>query len=387
MEKKQLKMVVGLLILVLITAFAIVKKAQAEDSREGVKSNISNIERPLDADDAATNTEVKDVDSNDAVTANDAEETSNVKKPDSKQSGKKIPKKSKDKKDDPKKGETDEKDTASDKSVEDPEKASVSLSVSCVEERKYSLGETVVFEEDIKNTGNVKLILNVSNVEGKHRFALEPGEMICNTSTTTVTEQDIIDGFLVDDVSVAYGTKTEESFAIARTVPVDRTLVIDEQWSDPKNGIDYEPDEEIFVTVTVTNAGNVTQNYAHVHSDGAGCEWVIRVISPGETVTLTTSFVKDPNYGRYINGDEEGTFVYGDEDDPVDDDGFIDEDEPINNDVVGSSDTVDTVDTVNTVDTVDTADTANSVDTNNTVDNNSDSDDSSLLPEDEGIEE
>ena len=185
---------------------------------------------------------------------------------------------------------------------------SVKVIASC-EDKEYGLDDEIVFETNVTNTGEKTIDVVVTDISGTHELTLNKGNAYNIVSYVFVSEDDILSGKVVNEVTARCGDETEYAVAEAKTEAVREELAISEELSAPKNGTEYEPTEEITVTVTVSNVGNQTQRYPHIHSDAAGYEWVLQSIAPGETKVLKAVFIKDPNAGRYYDGS-------GDEDEP-----------------------------------------------------------------------
>ena len=129
--------------------------------------------------------------------------------------------------------------------------------------------------------------------------SLAPGESKEFTTETTVTEEDILSGHIINDAT-ATGTSPDPD---KPDVPVDPGhtdddpedkkghLTIDKvTTSKPANGEAYALDETITYKITVKNDGNLTITDITVNDELTGDKWTIESLAPGESKEFTAKY-------------------------------------------------------------------------------------------------
>jgi hypothetical protein len=181
----------------------------------------------------------------------------------------------------------------------------------------YKLGDTVSYKITATNDGNLTLT-NITVTDertglSEQLASLAPGESKEYTTSTTVTEADILSGHIINDAT-AKGTSPDPD---KPDVPVDpghtddepekknpQLTVKKETTSTPAKGSAYAPGETITYKITVTNDGNVTISGIEVADDLTGDAWTIESLAPNAEQVFTASYTvteADTEAGQVVN--------------------------------------------------------------------------------------
>jgi len=174
-------------------------------------------------------------------------------------------------------------------------------------------GETITYYLTVTNNTNAtvrEIVIKDEklNYESEESFSLISGQSHTETVTYLVTEQDLINGSVVNS-AVATG-KTPDETPIegggeneTPTSAINRNLTVVKE-SDVPEGDKAILGQTINYTIYVTNAGNMAANDILVIDEKTGLQRTITTLAPGVTETITTSYVvteEDVAAGSVIN--------------------------------------------------------------------------------------
>ena len=165
----------------------------------------------------------------------------------------------------------------------------------------YKLGETVTYKITVVNDGNLTITdITATDERTGDEWkidSLAPGESKEYTASTTVTEDDILSGHIINDAT-AKGKSPDPD---EPDVPVDpghtdddpedpkgHLTVIKETTSETPEG-GYKLGETLDYKITVVNDGNLTITEITVTDERTGDEWKIDSLAPGESKEYTAS--------------------------------------------------------------------------------------------------
>ena len=182
----------------------------------------------------------------------------------------------------------------------------------------YRLGDTVTYRITVTNDGNLT-ITNINVTDERTGFranvpTLAPTESASFTTTTTVTEADIIAGVIINDAT-ATGTSPDPENPTVPVTPGHREddpedpnghlTVTKATTSRPANGTAYIIGETITYEITVTNDGNLTITGIVLTDERTGLRETIASLAPGATSTVfqtsTTVTAADVTAGVAVN--------------------------------------------------------------------------------------
>ena len=159
-------------------------------------------------------------------------------------------------------------------------------------------------KEDPIETPNPSLaVVKTSDKTG----VVKLGETKQFTATYTVTEDDILEGTIVNRATAIGKDPRNEEVTGDGEVRVDteekdsHLTVSKETTSEPENGEKYALGETINYLITVTNDGNLTLTNVKVTDELTGDEWTIDELAPGEEETFDASYtVKESDLGKTV---------------------------------------------------------------------------------------
>lgn len=181
-------------------------------------------------------------------------------------------------------------------------------------------GDTVAYQFDVTNTGNVTLanIELTDELEGPSDIThgdwpadpgvWTPGETVTASATYDLTQSDVDAGH-VDNTAVVTATPPSDDpidDGDDATVPVDGQSGLDLiKTGELSRGANSGVGDEMVYNFTVTNTGTVTLTDVSIIDELGGlsevayCEWPHEsgVLAPGEAVTASTTYQFTP--GRY----------------------------------------------------------------------------------------
>ncbi len=177
------------------------------------------------------------------------------------------------------------------------------------------LGETITYTITVTNNGNVtindiEVTDELTGNTGDNAFTIDRlavGETKQFTATYTVTEDDILEGTIVNRATATGKDPRNEEVTGEGEVRVDteekdsHLTVSKETTSEPENGEKYALGETINYLITVTNDGNLTLTNVKVTDELTGDEWTIDELAPGEEETFDASYtVKESDLGKTV---------------------------------------------------------------------------------------
>lgn len=177
------------------------------------------------------------------------------------------------------------------------------------------LGETITYTITVTNNGNVtindiEVTDELTGNTGDNAFTIDRlavGETKQFTATYTVTEDDILEGTIVNRATAIGKDPRNEEVTGEGEVRVDteekdsHLTVSKETTSEPENGEKYALGETINYLITVTNDGNLTLTNVKVTDELTGDEWTIDELAPGEEETFDASYtVKESDLGKTV---------------------------------------------------------------------------------------
>ena len=166
------------------------------------------------------------------------------------------------------------------------------------EDGKYALGEEITYKITVMNDGN----LTISDIEVKDSKtgdtwtidSLAPGESKEFTASYTVTEEDILNGSVKNEVTATGVDPTDDPVDPDPDDVEDPTedpkphLTVDkETTSTPANGKTYALGEKVTYKITVTNDGNLTITEIKVTDELTGDVWTIDSLAVGKSAEFT----------------------------------------------------------------------------------------------------
>ena len=210
----------------------------------------------------------------------------------------------------------------------------------------YALGETITYKITATNDGNltVKDVIVTDELTGEtwDKVTLAPGESKEYTTEYTVTEQDILNGTVLNVAAATGESPDPEQPEVpvkpgeeeVPTVTPQPSLFVEKEAQPKADGSDYGLGDTITYIITVTNNGNVTINDITVEDALTGNVGEnalhIDTLAPNTTETLTVQYVvteEDILAGSIANSvTVSGTDPDG-EDVPADDEVIVDVEE------------------------------------------------------------
>ena len=196
--------------------------------------------------------------------------------------------------------------TAKSDDIEDP-KSELKVVKETTSEPKngktYALDEEIKYTITVTNTGNltatdIEVTDSLSTNEGKvigTIASLAPGESETFNFTYTVTEQDILNGKVLNEATAKGKTpddKTPEGKDEQKddTDDIDTTLEVIKT-SNKQPGEKAKLGEKIEYTITVTNKGNVSYTNVKVDDELTGLHETIAKLGVGESKKFTTEWI------------------------------------------------------------------------------------------------
>ena len=183
--------------------------------------------------------------------------------------------------------------------------------------RKFRLGETIEYSITVTNTGNVSL----TDVKVEDELtgdvwtvaSLAPGESRTFTTSHVVTEEDVLAGSVLNEVT-AKGRRphpndpknpddpydpddpsdedeVEDPTEETPEDPRPAIKVVKTTTNNPDHSRKFKLGETIEYSITVTNTGNVMLTDVKVEDELTGDVWTVASLAPGESKTFTTSHV------------------------------------------------------------------------------------------------
>ena len=177
------------------------------------------------------------------------------------------------------------------------------------------LGETITYTITVTNNGNVtindiEVTDELTGNTGDNAFTIDRlavGETKQFTATYTVTEDDILEGIIINRATATGKDPRNEEVTDDGEVRVDteekdsHLTVSKETTSEPENGEKYALGETINYLITVTNDGNLTLTNVKVTDELTGDAWTIDTLAPEEAKTFDASYtVKESDLGKTV---------------------------------------------------------------------------------------
>ena len=177
------------------------------------------------------------------------------------------------------------------------------------------LGETITYTITVTNNGNVtindiEVTDELTGNTGDNAFTIDRlavGETKQFTATYTVTEDDILEGIIVNRATATGKDPRNEEVTDDGEVRVDteekdsHLTVSKETTSEPENGEKYALGETINYLITVTNDDNLTLTNVKVTDELTGDAWTIDTLAPEEAKTFDASYtVKESDLGKTV---------------------------------------------------------------------------------------
>ena len=170
-------------------------------------------------------------------------------------------------------------------------------------EGSYKLGDKVSYKITVTNDGNLTItditVTDERTELSEHIDSLEPGASKEYTTETTVTEEDILSGHIINDAT-AKGTSPDPDKPDVPVTPGHTDDDPEEKnghltikkvtTSKPENGETYALGETITYRITATNDGNLTLTDITVDDELTGASWEVKTLAPGLSESFTTSY-------------------------------------------------------------------------------------------------
>ena len=166
----------------------------------------------------------------------------------------------------------------------------------------YALGDTVSYKITVKDDGNLT-IKDIKVTDERTGLAesieqLAPGESKEYTTSTTVTEEDILSGHILNDATATgIGPDPEKEVPVTPghtddepEDPKPHLTITKLTTSTPSNGSTYALDETISYQIIAENDGNLTLTNVKVDDELTGDSWTVDSMAPGERRTFTTEY-------------------------------------------------------------------------------------------------
>ena len=168
----------------------------------------------------------------------------------------------------------------------------------------YALGETITYTITVTNDGNLT-ITDITVTDERTGLsetipAMAPGEVKEFTTTTTVTEDDILSGHIINDATVTGtspdpddvdGVPNEPGHTDDEPDDLDTELSVNKQITNtPKDGEAYQLGETIEYKITIKNEGNVTYKNVVIEDDLTKATKTVAELGVGEETFLETSY-------------------------------------------------------------------------------------------------
>ena len=181
----------------------------------------------------------------------------------------------------------------------------------------YKLGDTLNYRITVVNDGNLTITdIKVTDDRTGDAWTIDslaPGESKEFEAATTVTEEDIISGHIINeatatgkspdpdnpDVPVTPGTTDDDPEDPNGHITIEKVTT-----SKPEDERGYKPGETITYKITVKNDGNLTITDITVTDELTGDEWTIESLAPGAEKVYETSYTvteKDAEAGKVLN--------------------------------------------------------------------------------------
>ena len=168
------------------------------------------------------------------------------------------------------------------------------------EDKTYGLGDTIVFNIEVKNIYDEEKTITISEQEGvtiTGQFVFEnvaPGEKVTTTAEYIVTEEDLLAGTFTNKVTASFdgGKDFENTDTVDKLEDPKGHLTVNKSAvSTPENGKAYSAGEKVIYKITATNDGNLTLTNVVVSDELTRDEWTIESLAPGESKEFTAEYV------------------------------------------------------------------------------------------------
>ena len=170
-----------------------------------------------------------------------------------------------------------------------------------IPEGGYKLGETVSYKITVVNDGNLTITeITVTDERTGDEWkidSLTPGESKEYTTSTTVTEDDILSGHIINEATATGKSPDPDKPDVPVTPdetdddpedPEGHLTVTKETTSETPEG-GYKLGETVSYKITVVNDGNLTITDIKVLDERTGDEWPVASLAPGESKEFTAS--------------------------------------------------------------------------------------------------
>ena len=178
-----------------------------------------------------------------------------------------------------------------------------------VDDRSYSLGETVTFKITATNIYDEAKDITLTEIDGvtleTDKFSsVEPGATVETTASYEIKEEDILAGSFTNTVTAEVGNITKQATATAGTAAKNGHLTVEKVTTStaPEGG--YTVGSTIKYKITVVNDGNLTITDITVTDELTGDEWKVESLAPGSSKDFTTSYTvteADAEAGAVVN--------------------------------------------------------------------------------------
>ena len=181
----------------------------------------------------------------------------------------------------------------------------------------YKLGETLNYKITVENDGNLTITdITVPDERTGDEWTIDslaPGEKKEFETSTTVTEEDILSGHIINEATAKGKSPDPDEPDVPVTPgktdddpedPNGHLTVIKETTSTPEDEKGYAEGEVISYKITVENDGNLTITEINVIDELTGDKWPIDSLEPGATKEFETTYTvtaADAAAGEVLN--------------------------------------------------------------------------------------
>ena len=165
---------------------------------------------------------------------------------------------------------------------------------------EYALGETITFTIEVTNIYDDARTITLVEIDGMELDQdvfenVGPGEKITATATHVVTEDDILAGKVVNDVTAKFSHPDDEDTPpdfpghdeVDTEDPNSHATIVKKVVNEKDS---YTVGDTIEYEITITNDGNMTLTDIIVTDELTEDEWEIKELAPGESQTFTTEY-------------------------------------------------------------------------------------------------
>ncbi|MEP2486059.1 MAG: hypothetical protein ABJH64_13800, partial [Algoriphagus sp.] len=188
--------------------------------------------------------------------------------------------------------ETTDTDDATSTADQQP---SITVDKSLAELGYEEAGDVLTYTITVTNTGNVTLtdvqVTDPLTETDQTIPSLAPGESVEIEVEYTVTQEDINNGTVTNDVEVTSKDPNGQNVDDNASISIDGAVTEDLTITKTANqGGFTKAGDEITYTIVVTNTGNTTIETIEVLDNKTGLDESIDVLEPGQSITFTTTY-------------------------------------------------------------------------------------------------